>query len=67
MLHLTVSFKKGHISYVILDILRIPESECPTIWMHLPRSRCQKSWDKIRDPVVPTERNLYGDPLAVLL
>ena len=26
-----------------------------------------KSWDKIDDPVVPLERNLYGHPLAGLL
>ena len=44
-----------------------PKSECPDIWIRLPRHKCPKSWSSIEDPVVPLERNLYGHPLAGLL
>ena len=43
------------------------QSECPDIWIRLPRHRWPKSWDKIEDPVVLLERNLCGHPLAGLL
>ena len=39
-------------------LLRIPGSECPDIWIRLPRHRWRKSWSNIEDPVVPVERNL---------
>ena len=46
--------------------LKIPKSECPDIWIRLPRHNWPKSWSR-EDPVVPLERNLYGHPLAGLL
>ena len=47
--------------------LNIPKSECPDIWIRLPRHNWPKSWSSMDDPVVPLERNLYGHPLAGLL
>ena len=44
----------------------IPKSECPDVWMRLPRHKWTKSLGKIEDPVVLFERNLYGHPLAGL-
>ena len=43
------------------------KSECPDIWIRLPRHKWPKSWSSVEDPVVPLERNLYGHPLAGLL
>ena len=48
-------------------LLKIPKSECPDIWIRLPRHKWPKSWSSLEDPVVPLERNLYGHPLAVSL
>ena len=48
-------------------LLKIPKSECPDIWIRLPRHTWPKSWSSIEDPVVPLERNLYGHPVAGLL
>ena len=48
-------------------LLKIPKSECPDIWIRLPRHKWPKSWSSIEDPVVPLERNLCGHPLAGLL
>ena len=48
-------------------VLKIPKSECPDIWIRLPRHKWPKSWSSMEDPVVPLERNLYGHPLAGLL
>ena len=48
-------------------LLKIPKSECPDIWIRLPRHKWPKSWSSIEDPVVSLERNLYGHPLAGLL
>ena len=48
-------------------LLKIQKSECPDIWIRLPRHRWPKSWSSMEDPVVPLERNLYGHPLAGLL
>ena len=45
-------------------LLKIPQSECPDIWIRLPRHKRPKSWSSMEDPVVPLERNLYGHPLA---
>ena len=47
--------------------LKIPKSECPDIWIRLPRHKWPKSWSNMEDPVVPLERNLYGHPLTGLL
>ena len=46
---------------------KIPKSECPDIWIRLPRHKWPKSWSSMEDPVVPLERNLYGHPLEGLL
>ena len=49
------------------ELLKIPKSECPDIWIRLPRHKWPKSWSNMEDPVVPLERNLHGHPLARLL
>ena len=49
------------------QFLKIPKSECPDIWIRLPRHKWPKSWSNMEDPVFPLERNLYGHPLAGLL
>ena len=49
------------------SFLKIPKSECPDIWICLPRHKWPKSWSRMEDPVVPLERNLYGHALAGLL
>ena len=43
---------------------QIPKSECPDIWIRLPRHKWPKSWSNIEDPVVLFERSLYGHPFA---
>ena len=48
-------------------LLKIPKSECPDIWIRLPRHKWPKSRSSMEDPVVPLEKNLYGHPLAGLL
>ena len=48
-------------------VLKNPTSECPDIWIRLPRHKWPKSWSSMEDPVVPLERNLYVHPLAGLL
>ena len=48
-------------------LLKIPKSECPHIWIRLPRHKWPKSWANIEDPVVPLDRNLHGYPSAGLL
>ena len=48
-------------------LLKIPTSECPDIWIRLPRHKWPKSWSSMEDPVVPLERNLCGHPLTGLL
>ena len=45
-------------------LLKIPKSECPDIWIRLPRHKWPKSLSNMENPVVPLERNLYGHPLA---
>ena len=45
-------------------LLKIPTSECPDIWIRLPRHKWPKSWSSMEDPVVLLERNLYAHPLA---
>ena len=49
------------------NLLKIPTSECPNIWIRLPRNKWPKSWSGMEDPVVPLERNLYDHPLSGLL
>ena len=41
-------------------LLKISKSECPDIWIRLPRHKWPKSWSSMEDPVVPLERTLYG-------
>ena len=48
-------------------LMKIPKSECPDIWIRLPRHKWPESWSCMEDPVVPHERNLYGHLLAGLL
>ena len=48
-------------------LLKIPKSECPDNWIHLPRHKRPKSWSSMEDPVILLERNLHGYPLAGLL
>ena len=48
------------------SLLKIPKSECPEMWIRLPRDTWPKSWFCMEDAVVPFERNLYGHPLAGL-
>ena len=45
-------------------VVNIPKSECPDIWIRLPRHKWPKSRSSVEDPVVPLERNLYGHPSA---
>ena len=45
-------------------LLKVRKSQCPDIWIRLPRHKWPKSWSSMEDPVVPLERNLYGHPLA---
>ena len=46
---------------------KILSSECPDIWIRLPRHNWPKSWSSMEDPVVPLQLNMYGHPLAGLL
>ena len=46
---------------------KIPKSECPDIWIRLPKHKWPRSWSSVEDPGVPLERKLYGHPLAGLL
>ena len=41
-------------------LLKIPNSECPDIWIRLLRHKWPKSWSSMEDPVVFLERNLSG-------
>ena len=49
------------------SLLKMPESECPNIWIRPPKHKRPKSWFSMEDPVVPLVRNLHGHPLAGLL
>ena len=46
------------------QILKIPKSECPDIWIRQPRHKWPKSWSKMEHPVVPLERIFFGHPWA---
>ena len=48
-------------------LLKITKSECPDIWIRLPRHKWPESWSSVEDPVVPLEHNLCRHPLAGLL
>ena len=48
------------------SLFKIPKSECPDIWIRLPKHKWAKSRSSAEDPVVPLERNLHGHPLAGL-
>ena len=48
-------------------LLKIPKSECPDVWIRLPKHNWPKSWSSMEDPVVPLERNLYGHRLEGLI
>ena len=37
-------------------LLKIPKSECPDIWIRLPKHKWPKSWSSMEDPVVLLER-----------
>ena len=49
------------------QLLKIPKSECPDIWIRLPRHKWPKSLSSMEDPVVLLERNLCGYFWAGLL
>ena len=59
--------KLGYNWRMLQDCLKFPKSEWPEIWIRLPRHTLPKSWEKIEDPVVLLDRNLYGHPLPGLL
>ena len=52
---------------VKMEDKKIPKSECPDIWIRLPKHKWPKSWSSMEDPVVLLERNLLAHPLAGLL
>ena len=43
-------------------LLKVPKSECPDIWIRLPRHKWPESWSSMEDPVVPLER----DPRTIM-
>ena len=47
--------------------LKNPNSECPDVWIRLPKHKWPKSWAYIEDHVLLLERNLHGHPPAGLL
>ena len=60
----------GAVSVKMEDVpklLKITDSECPDIWIRLPRHKWPKSWSRMGDPAGPLERNLYGHRPAGLL
>ena len=40
-------------------LFKIPKSECPDIWIRLPRHNWAKSWSSMEDPVVQEERSVW--------
>ena len=57
----------GHTQVKMKDaptLLKLPKSECPDIWIRLPRCKWPKDWKNIEELVVPLEANLYGHLLA---
>ena len=40
------------------SLLKIPKSECPDVWILLPKHKWPKSWSSMEDPVVPLESEI---------
>ena len=49
---------------MVLTCWKDPKSECPDIWIRLPRHKWPKSWSSMEDPVVPLERNGRRFPIG---
>ena len=49
------------------SLLRNPKSECPDIWIRVPKHKWPKSWSSMEYPVVLLERNLHDHFLGGLL
>ena len=49
------------------NVIKIPTSECPGIWIRLPEHKWPKSWSSMGDPVVLLESHVYGHTLAGLI
>ena len=49
------------------SLLKNLKSECPDVWIRVPRHNWTKSWANIEDLVVPLERHSHGHPKAGLL
>ena len=45
-------------------LLKLPKSECPDVWIRLPRHTWPKSWSNNQDPEVPLERNSVWTPIC---
>ena len=45
-------------------LLKIPKSECPDIWIRLPRHKWPKLLSGMEDTALLLQRNLYGHSLA---
>ena len=48
-------------------LVKLPKTECPTIWVRFPGNRWLATWDKINDLVVLLESNMYSHPSGGLL
>ena len=42
-------------------MLKTPKSECPDVWIRLPRHKWPNSWANMEDPVVPLERSFLWE------
>ena len=49
------------------SLFKIPKSECPDIWIRLPKHKWPKSWSSMEAPIDLLERNLCGHRVAGLL
>ena len=49
-----------------LKLLKVPKSECPDIWIRLPRHKWPKSWSSMEDPVVLNKKVDLGEPTSFL-
>ena len=63
----SISFVPKKKLKMLTNCWNFSKSECPDIWIRLPRHKWPKSWSNMEDPVVPLERNLYGLLLAGLM
>ena len=43
-------------------LLKNPKSECPDIWIRLPKNKWPKSWSSVEDPVGPLEKKFVRSP-----